>query len=356
MRKVECIEEFGRMYDLCSLFRYCFSREFLRTAHADKEGLESMFDGYDELLARIPAIPEELRIFFTQTSNSKSLALCHFDPQQKKNYIFRKYTLETVKKIPEDCDRIKKWVIRHYFPELDDAEREECEASVAAISRRIRQSDYDDSIKSGLYAFFIEPEAILHKLAEELLAKDAFLREEYARAAEKLAELRAEFDFEWVIRSLLTPERAETVLCAEREAIVSFMLFEKREFVYRNMPEGLVLLLGCEYRRLLEELRGKTTAPKLEDFGQAMSDPNRVAILELIRERGVVTVRDVEQVVGLSGTNVYYHLTLLQKEGMLRRRSRGKAAAFSLDTEYFKGLCKELETFTKQPEPQKDET
>jgi len=118
MRKVEFIEECGRMHDLFSLFRYCFSREFLRTAHADEKGLESMFDGYDELLARIPAIPEELRIFFTQTSNSKSLALCHFDPQQKKNYIFKKYTLETVKKIPEDCDRIKKWVIRHYFPDL----------------------------------------------------------------------------------------------------------------------------------------------------------------------------------------------------------------------------------------------
>jgi len=354
MRKVEFIEECGRMHDLFSLFRYCFSREFLRTAHADEKGLESMFDGYDELLARIPAIPEELRIFFTQTSNSKSLALCHFDPQQKKNYIFKKYTLETVKKIPEDCDRIKKWVIRHYFPELDDAEREECEASVAAISRRIRQSDYDDSIKSGLYAFFIEPEAILRKLAEELLAKDAFLREEYARAAEKLAELRAEFDFEWVIRSLLTPERAETVLCAEREAIVSFMLFEKREFVCRNMPEGLVLLLGCEYRRLLEEMRGKTTAPKLEDFGQAMSDPNRVAILKMVRERGQVTVREIEQEIGLSGTNVYYHLTMLQKVGMLQRGSCGKTAYFSLQTSYFRGLCQMLEGFTKLPEPKKE--
>ena len=351
MKPIEFAEEPGRISDLVVLFISHFNREFFQ-----KDGVaDGELSKLAELRSQLPEIPEELRIFFHTSEYKKSPTLCGFVGKEKKTYVFGRYTPDSFDDLPKDCEYAKRRIIRCYFPELGDAEVAECMNSVAAISRIIRASAYEDSVKSGLYAFFIEPEAILHRFAEELTAKDAALRAEYVREAKRLAELRAGFDLEWVIRSIL-PERAEELLAQDKPVYVTFKLFQAPEVSWRNFEDGYYLSLGCRYREYLEERNRIRNTPKLENFGQAVSDPNRIAILELIRERGVVTVRDVEQVVGLSGTNVYYHLTLLQKEGMLRRGSRGRAAAFSLDTKYFKGLCKELETFTKQPEPQKDET
>ena len=352
MKQVEFFEEPGRILDLVVLFVSHFNREFFQKDPVVDGGLSKLA----ELCSRLPEIPEELRIFFHTSEYKKSPTLCGFSGKEKKTCVFGRYTPDSFGDLPKDCEYAKRRILRCYFPELGDAEVAECMNSVAAVSRVIRASAYEDSIKSGLYAFFIEPEAILHRFAEELTAKDAALRAEYAREAKRLAELRAGFDLEWVIRSIFPKERAEELLAQDKPIYVTFMLFQANERVYRDYEDECSLCLGCGYREHLEARNRIRNTPKLENFGQAVSDPNRIAILELIRERGVVTVRDVEQVVGLSGTNVYYHLTLLQKEGMLRRKSRGRAAAFSLDTEYFKGLCKELETFTKRPEPQKDAT
>ena len=337
MRPIVFVEELGFARDLVMFFISNFNRDRL---------LE-FYESYAELRSRCPEIPEELRIFFHADEYRKSLVGQWFDLKKQKTLVFDKFGLDALAEIAEDSEYAKRRVLRHYFPELGDAELRECMDSVAAAGRLIRESAYGDNIKSGLYAFMIEPKAVLQLLAELLAAGAAALREEYARRADELKALQAGFDFAWVIESAIPEEYAKIVLAEETAVFVTFMLHENVEFCWRREGGGASLALGCDYREILGARKHRVTAPDLQEFGQAISDHNRVAILRLARERERITVHDVELATGLSGTNVYYHLMQLQKAGMLERGSYGKTAYFSLDPDYFRGLCRELEEFAE---------
>ena len=88
--------------------------------------------------------------------------------------------------------------------------------------------------------------------------------------------------------------------------------------------------------------------PELENFGNAISESNRVSILNLIYEKDEITIKDLEQEFGFTGTNAYYHLSLMIKAGMLKTRNRGRTILSSINKQYFQTLCGMLEKYYKE--------
>ena len=89
----------------------------------------------------------------------------------------------------------------------------------------------------------------------------------------------------------------------------------------------------------------KSESLNLAQFGQVMSEPYRVAILNLLLTRGEVMVRDLEKEVGLSGTNTYYHLSEMKKAGMLIQHTRGRTYCWRINSSYFRKICDSLEKY-----------
>ena len=89
----------------------------------------------------------------------------------------------------------------------------------------------------------------------------------------------------------------------------------------------------------------RSESPDLKQFGQVMSEPYRVAILDLLLTRGEVMVRDLEKEVGLSGTNTYYHLSEMKKAGMLIQHTRGRTYCWRINSSYFRKICDSLEKY-----------
>ena len=52
-----------------------------------------------------------------------------------------------------------------------------------------------------------------------------------------------------------------------------------------------------------------------------------------------ITIKDLEQEFGFTGTNAYYHLSLMIKAGLLKTRNRGRVVLYSINKDYFKSLC-----------------
>ena len=61
--------------------------------------------------------------------------------------------------------------------------------------------------------------------------------------------------------------------------------------------------------------------------------------------KGEVIIKDIEQELGFTGTNAYYHLMLMMKAGMLKTRNRGRPVLYSIRKEYFEGLCDMLKKY-----------
>ena len=96
-----------------------------------------------------------------------------------------------------------------------------------------------------------------------------------------------------------------------------------------------LLLLGCNYDKNFppyNEIRVK-------EFGNVLTDENRLKILEMMRLKGEITIKDVEQQFGFSGTTAYYHLSHMVKANIVSTRSEGRIIIYSINKDYLKKIC-----------------
>ena len=73
-------------------------------------------------------------------------------------------------------------------------------------------------------------------------------------------------------------------------------------------------------------------------FFQALSEPTRLQILNLLRQQER-SVGELAQLCGHSSANVSRHLALLTRRGLVARESRGNSAYFSIADESGYALC-----------------
>jgi len=73
-------------------------------------------------------------------------------------------------------------------------------------------------------------------------------------------------------------------------------------------------------------------------YFQALSEPTRLKILNLLRG-GERNVGDIAELSGYTSANVSRHLTLLTKQGLVARESRGTSAYYRIADESVYALC-----------------
>ena len=73
-------------------------------------------------------------------------------------------------------------------------------------------------------------------------------------------------------------------------------------------------------------------------YFQALSEPTRLQILNLLRQRER-SVGELAQLCGYSSANISRHLALLTQHGLVRRESRGNSAFYSIADEAVYALC-----------------
>mgnify|MGYP002134630766 FL=1 len=73
-------------------------------------------------------------------------------------------------------------------------------------------------------------------------------------------------------------------------------------------------------------------------YFQALSEPTRLQILNLLRQREH-SVGDLAQRCGFSAANISRHLTLLTQHGLVQRTSRGNSAIYSIADPSVYALC-----------------
>lgn len=260
------------------------------------------------------------------------------------------YDLSIVQEELANYDKVTENLIRFYFKEVDEKTIAECKTSISKANQMIRESDYNGDIKSALYSFFIDPESILRKLSYELMEKNFCLSQKYDANFKQLRKIQEEFDPQVILPGLKQMDGISISIDCFDNILVSFCLYGKncvKTYYYVN---ATVLLLGSDYLDCMEYLAVKNRLPNLETFGNAISEPNRVNIWNLILEKEEITIKDLEREFGFTGTNAYYHLSLMIKAGMLKTRNRGRMVLYSINKDYFRVLCDTLGTYYKEKE------
>lgn len=77
---------------------------------------------------------------------------------------------------------------------------------------------------------------------------------------------------------------------------------------------------------------------QVAEFFQALAEPARLQVLNLLRERER-SVGELAQLCGYSSANISRHLALLTRHGIVARESRGNSAIYSIADESIYALC-----------------
>lgn len=75
---------------------------------------------------------------------------------------------------------------------------------------------------------------------------------------------------------------------------------------------------------------------------QALSDPTRLRILDLLRHREEVSVGEMAEALGGSQQNVSKHLAALHAEGFVSRRKRGTSSLYRISDPNVLELCEQV--------------
>lgn len=335
------------VFDLFFLFTLRFNKEYCLTNFINYSKSSEDTGYYNSILNDFPPISDELLLFFYLTEDKKNFMTKYYFEPYKEQFALAGYNLSVVQNALSDYELVSENLIRFYFKDIDDRTLLECKTSISVINKLIKESNYNGDIKSALYSFFIEPAPIIRRLSYELMEKEFALSQRYDNSSKRLTDLKENFDFELLCKGLKNDKQQKVELTCFEHIYISFCIYNKN--VVKNLfcDNFIVVFLGFDYLDMIEYLAIQNRLPELDAFGNAISEPNRINVLNLILERDEITVKDLEQEFGFTGTNAYYHISLMIKAGMLKARNRGRTVLYSINKNYFEVLCDILGKYYK---------
>ena len=334
MKNIKFIKEPGYLYDLFFLFMFHFNRDYCLTNMINYNRSAEDTEYFNRILLDFEAIPNELLPFFYLKENGKSFMTdVYYEPYKEE--FTTTYNLAAVQTALTNHEDVISRLIQFYFMDVDDQTLAECKSSLASIGRLIKESSYSDTVKSSLYAFFIDPVPVIQKLSYVVMAKEFQLAQQYEKNFRKLTELQHQLDIDAVSEKLKLCQDQTCDLESFDDIYISMCLINKNCLKLLSLSDKAILILGTDYISSLEYCISQSRLPELDVFGNALAEKNRVEILDLIWRKEEITIKDIEQELGFTGTNAYYHLSLMIKAGMLRTRNQRRTVLYSINKRYF---------------------
>ena len=333
MKKIKLIDEPGFVYDIIYTFVFHFNKDICVSK------LESQ--GYSYKEDNLPLISKELYPFFYLKDDERCFVLEHYY-ESNVDLFDGDYGFSILYKAMSNKETLKLNLIKYYFPQLNEKEQSYCSEHIEAISEQIRKSEYSDSLKCLLLTFFVETDAIINILSEQLFSVNLWLKDIYEEKTTERNTFQENFEFE------ILKEHLNTLNIAVEKGriwIIPCVLDENCFKVYET-KNIVVLIVGINYFNYVQHMLNRENEINLNSFGTVLSEKNRIDILDLLLKKNEITIGDLEQDLRLTGTNAYYHLNIMIKAKVIKTRTHNKKVYYSIERNTFRHIAKLLEKYS----------
>lgn len=282
----------------------------------------------------LKCVPNSIRPFFYKGDRGSSFM------QNVLNECYEELLLndgiEVIQNKIIDCEITVNKIIDFYFGESAIDFLFNDYRFVYDINKEIAKSEYPDNLKSSLYSLFIEPAKTVHELMRTLLELHSQISQMYKNRILSISKMQQDINEDELFTKLniqkATLQNTVYAVCLLDSECVKVIHMKNNRFL---------LLLGVEYHKTFEidnEL-------DLKECGYVLTEMNRLKLINMMHLNGEITIKDIEQELRFSGTNAYYHLSLMIKSGMVTTRHKGRTVFYSLNKSYFRALCLKLSKY-----------
>lgn len=347
MAQCKFLKSPGYIYDLFYIFSLHFNKEEHLSSDVNKSSIENDTDFQNQIIQDFSPVSDEIELFFHRRKDGRIfMTRYYFEPYQAQfatDYSFQFLMQELI-----NHDRLVENLIEFYFPNMSHDNILRVKSSIVQISSQIDTSEYDELIKRKLYSFLINPEPVIQKLTYELMAKELLLSQYYEKNYRLIVGVQNDFDFDKFAKEVKGFRNIDFLNEEKNEMYFSICLLNKNCVNFFLNSQKVVILLGYDYQESIKDFFSQKYYPNLKEFGDVITEQNRIDILNLLVERKEVTIKDLERLLNFSGSTAYYHLTMMTRCNMVKTRNRGRVVLYSLNDQYFESIIEVLSKYSKK--------
>jgi ArsR family transcriptional regulator len=151
------------------------------------------------------------------------------------------------------------------------------------------------------------------------------------------------FSDEKIIKSLYTLEKLDM----NTNSKIDFSICIISRYVCITVLDEIdYFILGDDYIDNIEIIKeDRSVKIDLLALGKIISDPTRLKMFELLKERKEIYTGEMCDILDMTLTAVFYHLNMMLTEKMLKTRNEGRKVFYSINNEYFDALRERLLDF-----------
>ena len=347
MKTLKFIKGPGYLYDLLSLFVLYFNQETFLAEQVNQTKAMEDAEHFNRILNSIEKVPEELRVFFQLKENHNAF-LTNYCILDKAEQILSGSGVETIQATLKNHEEVIGSIVDFYFGASAAGVSVDNPEFIRTIGKQIRDSEYDIILKNSLYEFFLDPIPAIQTLCNELAKKDILLSKLYNENDTIITKVQNNIDLHQLLESTLPTKNIKLDVSSINDFVISICVAHKNCSIVFTSESRMLLLLGTDYEDFLNYMCTKDRAPELCQFGIALTEQNRIQMLELILRNGEMTVSDLKKELEISHTNAYYHVSLLLKANLLAFRTCGRMIYYRINHTYFKDICTMLSKFSQE--------
>lgn len=342
--ELDYYRDIAYLQDLFYIFHAHFNSESI-VGSLSKRGIDES-EHIAAINERFAPIPDDLHIFFALKPHGRALmsftyfSCADFTRPQDISFV------DLLPKLRDTADLSRKlfgfW--------LADAEFD-C-SDIRSLSRAIDSSGLDERVKRELYSFAADPERYADLLIKTLAEKEKLLAEYYSEFNGRIASAKAGFDekaVEEIFEHLhLKPQKAAESLNYSVSLLNRYVIWAHGT---ENENDPVTLLVGTDYKEILRKKKTPVNIDLLL-LGDVLSEPNRISVLDLARELGEITLKDVERRLNCTGSTAHYHVTMMLRAQMLTVRGNGRTLYYRINDEYFRNAAAIFERYCNDEKEQ----
>lgn len=322
--KMKYVKTPGQIYDLVRLFGY----------HFNKSTLDKIIDNPEDYaqthltVLNGEQINDDLFLFFYSEGGANNFITKKISEDAQTD-ILSDDLFEVLCKKFDNADLFSD-TLRYY---LDDADVGNASAlTPEQVYNLVKDADIPDRIKLQLVHFSMNKDYYKKLLLDELRSKFVLIEKYFQKVKVKIEYAQRLIEAEGANSEILnlmgvTPNSDETIYCS-----VSSMQ-DKLAYVLSNEKQRC-LIIGYGAIEKLQEMLG----PRAFDMymiSKALSDTLRIAIVNMVKEKGEMNTTEIANAFDKGLTAVFYHLNMLAEAQILLTRSRGRTVLYRVNNELF---------------------
>ena len=340
MPSIKYLIDPGFVCDLLSLYVYRFNEDYFISSFSDKKKALGYIENYKNIIKETNSIPEKFLLFFKLNDKNISFAM-YYSFHSDSSLFDGTFTYKSFLAKFSDYSFVIKAVLKFYFDNVSDSILNNYQAFITDIYVMIRDSEYDPELKNSLYGFFLDPTPVIKSLISDFSEKSPVVDKIHDKNRRQTIEAQSIVNIENIYKYVLMKVNQKHDWDNLQNVYVSFsVIFNECIYVYFK-DKTVSLISDFDFESRIKEFK----IPDLSLFGTSLSEKNRVDILNLISEKGEATIKDIEQELKFTGTNSYYHLSLMINAGLLKSRYKGRTVYYTIDKSYVQSICDFLKRY-----------